>query len=136
MADLPGSVVPLRFASAGAALRNKGDFAQQEQAATSDPPEVSNLVPSEGATILRDQALQFDVTDDGGAFSALLVVAVFDTARPIELIHDGTRFSFPYTASSRTAITNGFRYLVRRTGGWPASPTFTVHAVDTGGANA
>ena len=51
-----------------------------------------------------------------------------------EVIHDGTEFRAPYSASStRTAIAGGFRFRVRRTGGWPSSPSILPLAVDTSG---
>jgi len=46
------------------------------------------------------------------------IVAEYDTGA-YEVVHDGTDFAQVYAAqSSRTAITGGFEYLVKRAGGW------------------
>jgi hypothetical protein len=80
--------------------------------------------------------LQFDVTDDSGAFRRVIVCAVLDGVT--EVVHDGSTFLGNYAGGScsRAAISGGFRFVVLRDGGWPASPTIRVFAIDQQGNEA
>ena len=101
------------------------------------PPVVSNYSPLPGTSLSSTDSISFDVTDDSGAFHCLFVVARFNSTGDRDVVHVGVSFSPKYVAtSSRAAITDGFRYTVRKAGGWPASPTFEVFAVDAGGNEA
>jgi len=101
------------------------------------PPVVDNFVPTPGSQIDDDQVVQFDVTDDSGVFTRKVVVAKFPNGRE-EVIHNGDAFNEHYAAySSRTQITDGFRYFVRRTAGWYGSIlTIRVFAIDAAGNEA
>lgn len=98
-------------------------------------PVLSGVTPEEDSQINGDTAIQFDVTDDENLVGVEL--AVFfggDYADYDERIHDGTSFTPRYTAgSTRTAITDGYRYVLRRSGGWLVDPTFSVRAWDASG---
>lgn len=95
-------------------------------------PTISGYSPAAGSTITRDQAIQFDVTDETGLASAL-VMATLGDGQP-EVVHDGTQFRGRYASlSTRSSISGGYRFVVRRTGGWTSSPTIQVVPVDTGG---
>lgn len=83
-------------------------------------PIISNFVPAVSSNILRTQSISFDVTDDLGVFSIIVVEAVADTGR-VETVHDGVGFNAPFSGS-RTVIANGFHYVFTRTGaGWPTA---------------
>lgn len=98
-------------------------------------PVVSNFVPSAYAEINASDTIQFDVTDDSGAFTRIIVTCTLDGI--MEVVHDGDQFHGLYAGvSRRSLITNGFRYFVGRQGGWPASPTFETFAIDQQGAEA
>jgi len=100
------------------------------------PPVVTFVSPLEGTQIEAGDALVFDVTDDSGTLGRVLVVAFLSRTADQELAHDGAAFTARYAArSTRTAIANGFRFSLRRTGGWPTGTTVTVRvfAVDPSG---
>lgn len=98
------------------------------------PPVVSNFDPSPGSQIQRTAPVGFDVTDDSGAFSRIMVTAWFKDTGIQEVVHDGDGFVGYYTAtSSRVPITGGFRYSVARFGGWTSAPTIRVYPIDAVG---
>lgn len=106
-----------------------------------DPPDdiapvVDNFDPAPGTQIEVDTPLRFSVTDNLGSFTRTIVTAKFPDGSE-EIIHDWDSFNDYYAAhSARIAITNGFRYTVRRTMGWPGSPTIRVFAIDSAGNEA
>lgn len=98
-------------------------------------PVLNNFVPAIGSTISASAALRFDVTDDSGSICAFFLVCY--QRGMTELVHDGHGFLPEYTAlSTRTGIANGYRFSVRRRGGWLASPLFRVYAIDHAGNEA
>jgi len=98
-------------------------------------PTISNFVPTAGSAITPTTAIQFDVLDDEADFARIFVEVSFpDSTGITEVIHDGDGFQGLYSAaSSRVIITGGFRYTVRRSGGWPGTPQFQVFAIDHAG---
>lgn len=107
-------------------------------------PVVSGLTPAEDTILTSTQAIQFDVTvtppsvlteADGGRF--VVWVKYPDLDNKTEIVYDGSAFSATFDdASTYTAITNGFRFVVYRNGGWISKPTIFVHAnTDLGGVN-
>jgi hypothetical protein len=103
---------------------------------SSIPPEVSNVSPSVGSQITPTTPISIDITDEpAGEFRRAVLHAAYSGLDWWEVIHNGDAFAPNYaTGSSRTAITNGYRYSLLRRGGWPGSPTFTPIAIDTSGA--
>jgi hypothetical protein len=113
-------------------------------AAAPDPPDPPTIAPTTtlvspgaGATIMPDTAIVVDVTDPDSGFARILVVA---TEAPgvhsgvAYLAHDGIDFRPGFkTNSIRTAITNGFRYSLRRDVGWSAPVSVEVFAFDDTG---
>jgi hypothetical protein len=94
---------------------------------------VSNFAPPLGSALARTDPVFFDVTDNLGALRLVHLSAKFADGT-YEVIHDGTDFAAGYaTLSTRTAITNGFRYRVRRSAGWISGPTIVPLAIDTAG---
>lgn len=99
---------------------------------TATPPTVSVVSPALG-NISATDSLVFDVTDSDGFTE--LVVAVSFANGDYEIAHDGTSFSSKYsTNSTRAAISNGYRYTLKRFNNWHSSPTVKVFPVDTLGA--
>lgn len=96
-------------------------------------PAVDNILPADGTAIDAGDIIQFDVTDDVG-FARVMVVVTQGTI--LEVVHDGDSFAPTFAGSFRVAIPGGWRYSVRKTGGWAASPTFKVHAIDSSGNQA
>ena len=96
-------------------------------------PVVGNLTPAVGTPIYPTTALQFDVTDDSGLFTAVIVMASFSDGS-YEVVYDSAQFATKYLTSAVASIAGGFRFVVRRTGGWVSAPTIKVVSVDTAGA--
>lgn len=96
-------------------------------------PVISNFSPAPGTPISSTQVISFDVTDNIGLFTRIIIIARFGTTQ--EVVHDGSSFSFLYSNASCTVapITNGFHYTVLRTGGWPSTMIFEPFAIDTDG---
>lgn len=110
------------------------------------PPVVTYVDPLPGTKIRPEQAITVDVTDETGLMCNVGLSVIYETARPRqpeETIYKGTRFSEFYTESTKTAIANGFRFVLKRIHpdparrvedpGWPATPTFDADPVDFGG---
>lgn len=96
-------------------------------------PVVTLVSPSVLEALDRDTAVVIDVTDNV-ALGRVLVVAQLESLGVEELVHNGDRFAAAFSgSSSRVAIAGGWRYTVRRGGGWAAPPTLTVYAVDATG---
>lgn len=101
-------------------------------------PVIDNFDPPVGTPLARSDSVSFDVTDDTGLLRGEVFVTLGgDTF----VVHDGDNFRGQFAnLSSRSPIvaglSSGFRYTVRRNGGWIESPTFEVHATDTSGQEA
>lgn len=104
-----------------------GTIAKQDAA----NPVATVVSPPEGSAISSTTPLVIDVTDDLG-LRRVIVAARFPDGTA-ELVHDGDLFSTRYASSSKTAISGGFRFTLRRQGGWFASPTIQVFPFDTSG---
>lgn len=100
-------------------------------------PVVSNYSPVPGATINAGDSITFDVTDNSGSFTRIIVVAQYRDTGVQEVIHDGDGFTGYFTStSSRVIISGGYRYTVARFGGWEYSPTIRVFPIDAAGNEA
>lgn len=98
-------------------------------------PTVTNLTPAPGSNIVSTTALAFDVLDELDSFRRIIVAVNMPSEKVYEIIHDGDSFGPKYqnNANQRTTVTDGYRYIVERDGGWPASPNLVVFAIDTTG---
>jgi hypothetical protein len=95
-------------------------------------PTVTLVSPADGSTITRTPIV-VDVTD-ASTFAALFVWVTYNDGRAPDLVHDGESFQVPFAGNStRVSISGGYRYTLRRAGGWPAAPTVHVLPVDTAG---
>src|SRR3990167_5487782 len=54
---------------------------------TSNPPVVSNVTPTPSMAITVVQAISFDVTDDEGTFTRVIIVADFISLGISEVVH-------------------------------------------------
>lgn len=103
------------------------------------PPVVTYVTPQPNVPIRSNSQITIDVTDDSGDFAGIQLRVKFPTARPkrpTETIHGGDTtgvFEPFYENCEVIPITDGFRFVLSRTGGWPASPTFTASPVDSSG---
>lgn len=92
-------------------------------------PVVGTFSPSAAASILRTDALTFNVTDETSLAS--IVIWMAQGSDPAEIVYDGS-FIAPYAASStRNNISDGYSFSLVRTAGWQRSAiTLTVRAID------
>lgn len=107
---------------------------QVQVASTGDgaAPVVTLVSPLTGR-LESFEAVVIDVTDNVGLGRTFLV-ARMPGSNLEELIYAGNRFTAPYAAqSSQVAIAGGFRFTVKRSAGWPSSPTIDAYAVDASG---
>jgi hypothetical protein len=136
MADLDGAVYDAIADYASTSKGNNRAAAVYELprglATDVSPPVITNFDPPVGTPIQRADPVTFEVTD----LNLLRAEIFVSIAGDVFVVHDGVKFRGNFTQSSRSPIPNGFRFVVRRAGGWYAAPTFEVHAVDTGGNEA
>lgn len=99
------------------------------------PPVISNIVPPPSSgPIGKNTALSFDLTDPSGLFRDVIVLASFPGTNVDEVVWDGSVFAPFYNAqSSVSGIVDGMHFSLLRAGGWIASPTISVHAIDPSG---
>lgn len=98
-------------------------------------PVVSNLEPPNGTPILPTTPIQFDITDPDGFLLIIPMISMNPFTLP-EPTHNTENFEPLYEngGSTRVSIPSGFRYTLRRVGGWYATPKLIIWAVDITGA--
>jgi len=100
-------------------------------------PVIQNVSPSAPGTIGVNGTFSFEVYDVSPGLRTVQVQVTIGGAAYV--VHDGSAFAQDFSASTRTgAGTQGspYVYTVRRAGGWFASPTFKVVAIDQAGNDA
>lgn len=137
MADFSGDFLDivgvLTGAAGGAYAGALIDFGAEAGPEDTTPPTVSDFDPAPGSRLTsRSAPVSFSVTDAGGL--ALVFVTVRYPGGAEEVAHDGGAFVGAFAgASTRVAIVDGWRYTLRRVGGWPEAPTIRVSPIDTSG---
>ncbi len=96
------------------------------------PPTINLVSPVVGSQISAGDLITFDIADETAMREVWIYVELGDE-REVIWGGDSQGFSPRYSASVRSSISDGYRYAVRRTGGWYASPTFHCTAIDQGG---
>jgi hypothetical protein len=98
-------------------------------------PVIDNFDPAVGSEIARTDPIQFDVTDDSEEEFAFISIIVRYTDGVTENIYNGSGFSPRFlVGSAKVAITGGYRFTIRRTGGWLNTPIImTITAIDSSG---
>lgn len=100
----------------------------------STSPTVTLVSPPVGSRLLRGTPVVLDVTDASGLAAVFLWVTYASAFAPDDLVHDGENFSVQFRdGSTREAIAGGYRYTLRRGGGWPSAPTVHVRPIDAEG---
>lgn len=94
------------------------------------PPTVT-ISPASGSVLAPSDVVEVNATHAAG-LTFVVLLAEFADGR-YEVIHDGTSFAAAYALSTRSAITDGYQYLVRRTRGWDGAVDVKAHAI-AGGA--
>lgn len=99
-------------------------------------PVIANRSPDPSFAVGPTDPISMDVTTDVG-FLEILIFARFDGTNLYEVIYDGSVFAPLYAEQSqKVSIAGGFRFTVRRKGGWPGAVTLKSLAIDTNGAEA
>lgn len=97
-------------------------------------PVFTNISPAVGSPVTPTTLVGVDMTDTDDDIALTQLAVIFLETGDHEVVYDslaGT-FSARYlNLSSRAAITNGFRFVVGRAGGWPLAPTLRVTTFDT-----
>ena len=88
------------------------------------PPVIDNFVPDENVAIARTDPVQFDVTDNSGVFSAIIVHVRFLEDGLCECAYNGLNFEARYAAGSSRVREAPWPSAVRAPGcARTASPT-------------
>lgn len=122
------------------AVDSRGVSATASSAYTlTDPPAapvVGNFSPTDGDTTTRTGTITIDVTDDEGR-TAIALVSISATLSDgsVRTVYNGAGFEADFSASSRSDITDGYRYTIAHASpGWPSETlAFRVVAMDTQG---
>lgn len=95
-------------------------------------PVIDDISP-DSDTVYASSILSAKITDETG-LALVLIVASFPDGSA-EVVHDGDEFRGNYRGgvNDREAVTGGYRYTIRRTGGWVQSPSLEYYALDGGG---
>lgn len=96
---------------------------------------LSNRSPATSVAIGPSDPLSFDLTSTTSPqFKDILVTAKMAGTDLYEVVYDGVGFAPLYAALSTVqSIAGGYRFRVRRFGGWPAGPTLGIKAFDNSG---
>lgn len=80
----------------------------------------------------RRQPVTFDITDVDPGLATVVVMMKYTLETDTTVIHDGTNFVglFDNDDTSRTAITDGYRFTILPSGGWRSDFTLSAVAVD------
>lgn len=104
-----------------------------------DPPDyiapvVSNVSPASGAELSENDSISFDVTDNSGVLHAVSIYVRFPSTEIWEVVYYSGGFTPRYQKdSSRTAIANGYTFVISRWSGWPYAPQIIIDPVDGSG---
>ena len=99
----------------------------------STDPVIGNFDPPIGTEIGRTDPIQFDVTDETELASVYITARYEDGTSECVWDHDSFQARF-LAGSSRVSITDGYRFVLRRAGGWLSTPIIVdIVAVDASG---
>ncbi len=105
--------------------------------ADSVPPALANFSPTADSVLAKYDTISFDVTDVVASGEKLFTVQVgvyIISTDTTELAWAGDLFENQYVTSTRTDITDGYRFVLRRRMGWPSGGVrVKVRVVDRGG---
>jgi hypothetical protein len=100
-------------------------------------PVISNFNPATSVAIGPTDPISFDVVQGSNPFQDLWIAAKLAGTNLYEVIYDGAAFAPLYSAQSTIQnISGGYRFRLRRAGGWPGAPTVLAKVIDTAGGEA
>ena len=101
---------------------------EAEPEPVNEDPSVTDLDPAPGATLGAQEAVKFTVWDQDGVGATEIQAQ----QQALEVVYQDGAFPYPYARSGRVQVTDGdatgYRYTIRRTGGWVTAPTLKVRA--------
>jgi hypothetical protein len=99
-------------------------------------PVITNRSPDPSFAVGPTDPVSMDITTDVG-FLEILILARFEGTNLYEVAYDSSGFAPLYVEQSqKVSIAGGFRFTVRRKGGWPGALTLKTLVIDTNGAEA
>lgn len=134
MADLDGSVYVLPPVGSAGLLRRLLPGAVYELGAAlgeGEPPVTTLVSPTSGG-VDPTTPVVVDVTDPDSGFRRIFLVVVL--GGEAFLAYDGVKFRNGFEAfSTRSNITDGFRFSLRRNAGWRGAVSVEVYPIDDTG---
>jgi hypothetical protein len=98
---------------------------------------ISNRNPATSVAIGPTDPVSFDVILGSNPLLETWVAAKMAGTTLYEVVYDGAAFAPQYVAGSLLiGISGGYRFRIRRTGGWPGAPTILTKIIDTTGLEA
>jgi len=94
-------------------------------------PIVTLISPANGNQVAPSQPIIVDVTDPDSPFRRIFLVVVLGGVA--YLAYDGTWRSGFAAHSSRSTITDGYRFSIRRDSGWTSAVDIEVYPIDDTG---
>jgi hypothetical protein len=95
-------------------------------------PSITIVSPTVGSELNPSSTIVIRVTDDVGLGGVPIYVSFPEESgyKPT-YVHDGDGFHPDFAGSTRAAISGGYEYQIRYTGGWPAAPTIKLRPFDS-----
>lgn len=121
---------------AGGESTHSADFTTDFVPAPTDvaDPQITNIVPADQA-IRKQTVVEFDVTDDI-LLAYTGIIAVYPDGTQ-DVVYDGFEFGPNFAESgsinTKTVISGGFHFRIRRSGGWLKAPSIKPAMVDAAG---
>lgn len=100
-------------------------------------PTITNRNPDPSIEVGPTDPISMDVVQGSEPFLDIWIACQMAGTTLYEVIYDGAAFAPLYAAqSSILSISGGYRFRLRRAGGWLGAPTILVKAIDTAGLEA
>lgn len=116
------------------AQRGRNAFEAQAGGST-NKPSIQNLTPAPGSVLFTDTPITFDVIDPDDDLASIILIAEYKDYSEIVCADSVLGWDFN-EASTIEKIDNGWRFAIRRNGGWKAAPTIAIHVLDRRGNEA
>lgn len=94
---------------------------------------LENVDPADFSTLGPYDPITFDVLASDLLRIIVGVEYPADANKEPELAFDGTSFKTGFSGSTQTAVSGGYRLVLRRSGGWTSRPAPLIFAFDTSG---
>lgn len=100
-------------------------------------PTIGNRSPDPSIAVGVTDPISFDITQGSNPLLDIFIAVKMAGTNLYEVAFDGHAFAPLYIAQSRQlSISGGYRFILRRTGGWAGAPSVLTKAIDTSGLEA